>query len=300
MSDHLNHECGVALIRLRQSLTYYRDRYDELDWGLRRLYLLMEKQHNRGQDGAGIAVVKYDMPPGEEYVRRVRSDRHNAIERVFDVVMRDVLTHQNRGCADLTDAVLKSAYPFLGQLYLGHLRYATYSAHGEANCHPYVRTHITASRTLAIAGNFNMTNATELFNQLIEDGLNPVGESDTQVILQCIGYFLDREHDHLVATMGTESSRGLTGRELAREVSRELDLVRIVHKASMNWDGGYVFAGLVGNGDAFVVRDPHGIRPGYFYIDDEVVAVASERAALANVFNVDPEYCANLPPAYLS
>ena len=298
MSDRLDHECGVALVRLRQNLTYYRDQYGDPGWGLRRLYLLMEKQHNRGQDGAGMAVVKYDMPPGEEYLRRVRSDRHNAIERVFDAVMRDILTHQSRGWADLDDAAVKRACKFLGELYLGHLRYATYSRHGKVNCHPYVRRHATASRSLAIAGNFNMTNSTELFNQLVECGLNPVGESDTQVILERIGYFLDREHDDLIAKIGPES-RGLTDRDRAREVSAELDPLGIIRQASVDWDGGYVFAGLIGNGDAFVVRDPNGIRPGYFYIDHEVVAAASERAALANVFNVDPDRIEPIKPGHV-
>jgi amidophosphoribosyltransferase len=299
MSGRLGHECGVALVRLRQSLTYYRDRYGDPGWGLRRLYLLMEKQHNRGQDGAGMAVVKYDMPPGEEYLRRVRSDRHNAIERVFDAVMRDILTHQDRGFANLDDAAIKRACQFLGELYLGHLRYSTYSAHGKVNCHPYVRRHATASRSLAIAGNFNMTNSTELFNQLIEDGLNPVGESDTQVILERIGYFLDREHDDLIARMAPEPSRAFTGRDLAREVSAKLNLPGIIRSASVDWDGGYVFAGLIGNGDAFVVRDPNGIRPGYFYIDHEVVAAASERAALASVFNVDPDRIEPIKPGHV-
>ncbi|HRP62163.1 MAG TPA: hypothetical protein PK400_02600 [Phycisphaerales bacterium] len=299
MSDAIGHECGLALVRLRQPLTYYRDRYGDPAWGLRQLYLLMEKQHNRGQDGAGMAVVKFDMPPGEEFLRRVRSDRHNAIERVFDVVMRDVIVRQARGWHHTDDAAIKRACEFLGEVYLGHLRYATHSAQGKLNCHPYVRKNTTASRNLALAGNFNMTNSQELFRQLVEYGLNPVGESDTQVILERVGYFLDREHDHLIATMGPESFRGLTGRELAAEVSREIDPCRIIHKASENWDGGYVFAGLIGNGDCFVVRDPSGIRPGFFHINEEVVAVASERAALANVFNVDPEQVEPIKPGHV-
>jgi amidophosphoribosyltransferase len=299
MSDSIRHECGLALVRLRQPLTYYRDRYGDPGWGLRQLYLLMEKQHNRGQDGAGLAVVKFDMPPGEEYLKRIRSDRHNAIERIFDVVMRGLINRNEQHWAAMDNQSIKRSSEFLGEVYLGHLRYATHSDHAITNCHPYLRTSNTSSRNLAIAGNFNMTNSTELFQQLIEYGLNPVGESDTQVILERIGYFLDKEHEFLHATMGPESFRGLDGRELATEISREIDLVRIMQKASKDWDGGYVFAGLIGNGDLFVTRDPCGIRPGFFHIDDEVVAVASERAALANVFNVEPARIEEIKPGHV-
>lgn len=299
MSEQIRHECGLAVVRLRQPLTYYRECYGDPAWGLRQLYLLMEKQHNRGQDGAGMSVVKFDMPPGEEYLKRIRSDRHNAIERIFDVIMGDVITSDDNGWPQRDDRELKLACEFLGEVYLGHLRYATHSDHAITNCHPYVRKSNTASRNLAIAGNFNMTNSAALFQQLVEYGLNPVGESDTQVILERIGYFLDKEHEHLHTAMGPESFRGLDGRELAKEISREIDLVRILQKASKDWDGGYVFAGLVGNGDFFVTRDPCGIRPGFFYIDDEVVGVASERAALANVFNVDPDRIEEILPGHV-
>ncbi len=299
MSDAIHHECGLALVRLRQPLTYYRDRYGDPGWGLRQLYLLMEKQHNRGQDGAGVAVVKFNMPPGEEYLKRIRSDRHNAIERIFDVVMRGLITREEHQWQNKSDQAMKRVVEFLGEVYLGHLRYATHSAHGRVNCHPYIRKSNTASRNLAIAGNFNMTNSGQLFQQLIEYGLNPVGESDTQVILERLGYFLDREHEHLTATMGPESFQHLVGRELAEAISTEIDLVRIMRKASQDWDGGYVFSGLLGNGDSFVARDPCGIRPGFFHINDEVVAVASERAALANVFNVDPDQIEPIRPGHV-
>lgn len=299
MSDAIHHECGLALVRLRQPLTYYRDRYGDPGWGLRQLYLLMEKQHNRGQDGAGVAAVKFDMLPGEEYLKRIRSDRHNAIERIFDVVMRDLIKRQPQHWNGKSDHAMKSSVEFLGDLYLGHLRYATHSTQGRTNCHPYIRKSNTASRNLAIAGNFNMTNSGVLFQQLVEYGLNPVGESDTQVILERLGYFLDREHEYLTTTMGPESFQHLTGRELADAISAEIDLVRILRKASQDWDGGYVFSGLLGNGDSFVARDPCGIRPGFFHINDEVVAVASERAALANVFNVDPDQIEPIKPGHV-
>ncbi len=299
MSEQINHHCGLALVRLRQPLGYYCKRYADLAWGLRRLYLLMEKQHNRGQDGAGVAVVKFDMPPGAEFINRVRSDKHNAIERVFDIVMKDVAEVGDDELADLTDTMLKRRCPFLGEVYTGHLRYGTHSGNELANCHPYLRTNNVASRNLALAGNFNMTNARELFEQLLEFGLNPTGDSDTQVILERISYCLDKEHDHLNAAMGPESFVGLEGRALAREISREIDIVRVLGKASEDWDGGYVFMGLIGNGDAFVCRDPAGIRPAYYYIDEEVVAAASERSALANVFDVDPDRVEPIAPGHV-
>jgi amidophosphoribosyltransferase len=287
MSDFIGHECGLAMVRLRQPISYYRDRYGDALWGLRRLYLLMEKQHNRGQDGVGMAVAKFDMPPGESFLERVRSRKRNALERLFDTVIPKASKLNVDPASD--DVSLKRNIQFLGEVYLGHLRYGTHSGNRLEQCHPYVRKHNIASKNLAIAGNFNMTNAVELFQKLVEYGLNPTGDSDTQVVLERIGYQLDREHDHLRATFGPESFRGLEGRELAIEVSNELDLIRILQKAARDWDGGYLFAGLIGNGDAFVCRDPAGIRPGYFYFDEEVLAVASERAALANVFDVAPE-----------
>jgi amidophosphoribosyltransferase len=298
MSDSINHHCGLAFVRQRQPLSYYQRRYGEPAWGLRRLHLLMEKQHNRGQDGAGVAVVKLDMPPGAEYVKRVRSDKHNAIERVFDTVMQDVEELSERQITQLTDSQLKRRCAYVGEVYLGHLRYGTHSDNALANCHPYLRRNNIASRNLAIAGNFNMTNSRQLFDQLLEFGLNPTGDSDTQVILERLGFCLDREHEYLEATMGPESFMGLEGRQLAQEISREIDLVRILGKASEHWDGGYVFVGLLGNGDAFVCRDPAGIRPAFYYMDEEVVAAASERSALANVFDVDPDRIEPIAPAH--
>ena len=298
MSDFIGHECGLVLMRLRQPLTYYRERYGDPAWGLRKLYLLMEKQHNRGQDGAGMATVKFDMPAGEAYLKRIRSSRHNAIERLFDTVMHDVETLPERALHGADEIELKRRCEFLGEAYLGHLRYGTHSGDTIEFCHPYVRKNITASRNLALAGNFNMTNSADLFAELVEYGLNPVGDSDTQVVLERIGYFLDREHDHLRAAMGPESFRGLKGRTLAHEISTELNLVRILTKATEGWDGGYVLVGLLGNGDVFACRDPAGIRPGFYYIDEEVVAAASERAALANVFDVEPDQVEPIEPGH--
>jgi amidophosphoribosyltransferase len=299
MSDHIGHECGLALVRLRKPLSYYRERYSDPAWGLRRLYLLMEKQHNRGQDGAGVAAVKLDMPPGEKYLVRVRSVKHNALERIFDVVTEDLTAKRLRRTSNDDDRTVKHRFQFVGELYLGHLRYGTHAGNTRSYCHPLVRKNNVASRNLGIAGNFNMTNSRELFEQLVEYGLTLTGDSDTQVILERLGYFLDSEHDYLETVAGPESFRGLRGRELAEEVSRELDLVRVMRKASVGWDGGYVFAGILGNGDAFACRDPAGIRPGFMHVDDEVVAVASERAALANVFNIAPEEVEAIRPGHV-
>jgi len=299
MSDPIGHECGLALVRLRQPLSHYRQRYGDTAWGLRRLFLLMEKQRNRGQDGAGVAVVKFDMPPGEAYLKRLRSDKENALDRVFDAVLSDVHAPDHSIWLECTDVELKQRCAFLGEVLLGHLRYATHSDTSLANCHPRVRKHNQASRNLAVAGNFNMTNSPELFRQLLDYGLSPVGDSDTQVVLERLGFSLDKEHDRLTRDMGPGSFRGLEDRELAEAISEELDLVHMLSHAAQPWDGGYVIGGLLGNGDAFVCRDPAGIRPVFFHIDDDVVAVASERPALANVFDVEPHEIEAVRPGHV-
>lgn len=290
MSDALRHECGLAVLRLRKPLTYYTERYGDPAWGLRRMYLLMEKQRNRGQDGAGLAVVKFDMPEGDPYLVRARSAGRNPIDSVFRDAMRGLGKVRRMIEKDaFTEIKAKRRMEHLGEVYLGHLRYGTHAGHSKSNCHPYVRRNNVPSRNLAIAGNFNMTNSRELFNRLVEFGLHPVGDSDTQVILEKLGHGLDQEHDHLRATMGPGSFRGLEGQELGEAVSRDIDLGRVLQRASRHWDGGYVFGALLGNGDAFVCRDPAGIRPAFFYEDDEVFAMASERAALVTVFDVSPD-----------
>lgn len=299
MSDSIGHECGLAMIRLRQPLSYYRQAFGDTAWGLRRLFILMEKQRNRGQDGAGIAAVKFDMPPGEPYLLRIRSDKDNALDRVFQAVLKDIHPPDDPSWLDRTELELKQHCEFLGEVYLGHLRYATHSDTSLANCHPRVRKHNQASRNVAIAGNFNMTNSRELFEQLLEYGLNPVGDSDTQVVLERLGFSLDKEHERLTHDMGPGSFRGLEGRDLAEALSQELNIVNLLRHAAQPWDGGYVFGGVIGNGDAFVCRDPAGIRPAFFYIDDDVVAAASERAALANVFDVQPHEIEPIQPGHV-
>jgi amidophosphoribosyltransferase len=298
MSDRISHECGLAVVRLLKPLDWYRDEHGDSLWGLRRLFLLMEKQHNRGQDGAGIGAVRFDMPAGEQFLSRLRSAKRNPIERLFDTVMKPLRNLSMERTDALSGLDLKRRMPHLGELMLGHLRYGTHGGRTITACHPYLRKNIVASRNLAVAGNFNLTNSKLLFEELMEYGLDPVGDSDTQVVLEKIGYYLDREHDHLAATMGPGSFRALEGRELAETVSAELDLVRVLRNASDRFDGGYVFASIVGNGDLLVCRDPAGIRPAFIYRDDAVVSVASERAALVTAFNVDPDAIEELPPAH--
>lgn len=300
MSDAIHHECGLAVLRLRKPLSYYTERYGDPAWGLRRLYLLMEKQRNRGQDGAGIAVVKFDMPEGDPYLVRARSAGRNPIDSVFRVAMKGLASVRRKvENGKFNEIKAKRRMEHLGELYLGHLRYGTHAGHSKSNCHPYVRRNNVPSRNLAIAGNFNMTNSRELFEKLVEFGLHPVGDSDTQVILEKIGYSLDLEHDHLRATMGPGSLRSLEGTQLAEAISEDIDLGRVLRKAARHWDGGYVFGGLVGNGDAFICRDPAGIRPAFYYVDDEVLAVASERAALVTVFDVKPEDVKAVTPGHV-
>ena len=293
MSDRLTHECGLAFVRLRKPLHYYQETYGDAAWGLRKTYLLMQKQYNRGQDGAGLGVVKFDMPAGDQFLLRVRSDKHNAIERIFDVITEDT-EELREAITPETEMDAKRSCRFLGEVYLGHLRYGTHSGNSMAMCHPFVRKSNVASRNIALAGNFNMTNSSELFQNLVAYGLDPVGDNDTQVILEKIGYFLNDEHERLI-----KKHENLEGRELAVTISKELDLGRMLKKAAQYWDGGYVFASLVGNGDAFICRDPAGIRPAFMYINDEVVACASERGALANVFNVEPDEIQQVEPGHI-
>ena len=294
MSDPIGHECGLAFVRLKKPLTWYAQHKGDAAWGLRRLHLLMQKQRNRGQDGAGIGVVKFDMPPGAAFLRRLRLHRDNAIDRIFEAASGDLHAIE----PGMSDVEIRTAADFVGDVYIGHLRYGTHSGNAVANCHPLIRKDNTASKNLAIAGNFNMTNSAELFRRLIDYGLSPVGDSDTQVVLERIGYCLDLEHRLLRATMGPGSFLGLDGRELSEAIVRELDTPRVLQRAAEDWDGGWLFAGLLGSGDAFVFRDPNGIRPGYWYEDDDVVAAASERAPLASIFNASPADVPAIEPGH--
>jgi len=299
MSDRLTHECGLALVRLRKPITWFQEQYGDPTWGLRKLYLLMEKQHNRGQDGAGIASVRFDMPAGEPFLERARSGKRNPIERLFDDALTPVRSMSEEALRTISILDLKKKLPLLGEVLLGHLRYGTFGGRSADACHPFVRRSIIASRNLALAGNFNLTNSPELFDLLVEYGLSPVGGSDTGVVLEKIGYSIDCEHDHLISTMGPGSFAALEGRALAKEVSTQLDYGRILERATEKFDGGYTLGALVGNGDCFACRDPAGIRPAFMVITDDVVAVASERPALAAVFDVPIDAIKPLEPGHV-
>ena len=278
--------CGIAFVRLRKPLIYYQEKYGDPAWGLHKLYLLMEKQRNRGQDGAGIALVKFDPQPGQKFLFGTRSAKRNSIARVFDTIAQDLAKPFLP--IHVTDQELKTHYDFLGEVYLGHLRYGTHGGLDKSCCQPKICKNDIPSQNIAIAGNFNLTNTSGLLAELVKFGLCPTQKTDTHIILNYLSYCLNREHHYLKEQI----CRQIVGQppheqELCQTVARALEPGRMLQWATRNWDGGYVFAGIIGNGDAFICRDPSGIRPVYIYIDDEVVAAASERVALANVFNTE-------------
>ena len=297
MSDHIGHECGIALVRLLKPLSYYQEKYGTPLWGFEKLFLLMEKQHNRGQDGAGVACVKLDMPPGEPYMFRERSIQPNPLDRVFAMILDRYRELETAGTVhpEFANSVKKN-FDFGAELYLGHLRYGTSGGYGISACHPYFRRSSWPTRNLALCGNFNMTNTRELNDSLIAIGQHPIFASDTQAVLEKIGFFLDEEHEDIYRYLRT---RDLTGAELSRRISEGLDLARVLTRASQNWDGGYAIAGLIGNGDAFVARDPSGIRPCHWFQNDEVIAFASERAPLMTVFDLAVEQVREVEPGHV-
>ncbi|HWL17602.1 MAG TPA: amidophosphoribosyltransferase [Opitutus sp.] len=297
MSEHIGHECGIALVRLLKPLSYYQEKYGTPLWGFEKLFLLMEKQHNRGQDGAGVACVKLDMPPGDPYMFRERSTLPNPLDRVFGTVLGRYHELVSAGTVhpEFPDTV-KKHFDFGAELYLGHLRYGTSGGYGVSACHPYFRRSSWPTRNLALCGNFNMTNTRELNDSLIAIGQHPIFASDTQAVLEKIGFFLDEEHEDVYRYLRT---RGLAGSEMSRRISEDLDLARVVTRASQKWDGGYAIAGLIGNGDAFVARDPSGIRPAFYFQNDEVVAFASERAPLMTVFDLAVEQVKEVDPGHV-
>jgi len=294
MSDALKHECGIALLRLKKPLEFYKEKYGSAFYGIQKMYLLMEKQHNRGQDGAGLASIKLDVEPGERYISRVRSNKAQAIQDVFaqinERINEELMLHP-----EYQDDVKlqKDNIPYIGELFLGHVRYGTFGKNSIESVHPFLRQNNWMHRNLILAGNFNMTNVNELFNSLIELGQHPKEMADTVTVMEKIGHFLDDEVTDLYQEC---KNNGLSKREASPVIAEKLDIVKILKRASKGWDGGYAMAGLLGHGDAFVFRDPAGIRPTYFYEDDEIVVVASERPVIQTVFNVPFEKVKELKP----
>lgn len=295
MSDNIKHECGIAMLRLRKPMEYFIEKYGTWSYGLQKMYLMMEKQHNRGQDGAGIAGIKLDVLPGNRYIFRQRSNKANPIKEVFGLIYQDIdtLTRLNPEGFKNPDFI-KENVPFACDIYLGHLRYGTYGNYNIDYVHPVSRENNWRSKNLVMAGNFNLTNVGEVFSSLVELGQNPVDFSDTVTILENVGHRLDEENERLFRKFKDE---GFSKKEISPLIEKNLDVTSILKKASRNWDGGYAMAGMVGHGDAFVMRDPAGIRPAYYYIDDEVVVVASERPVIQTIFNVRTDNVIELPPA---
>ena len=294
MSDSIKHECGIAFVRLRKPLEYYVEKYGTAFYGLNKMYLLMEKQRNRGQDGAGLANIKLNMAPGTRYISRYRSVDTNSIGDIFGKVQKRIAEGIAGDASRLSDVPwLKENLPFTGEVFLGHLRYGTYGGNTIEACHPFLRQNNWPTRNLIVAGNFNMTNVDELFNELVELGQHPKEKADTVTIMEKIGHFLDEANDELYYELKAE---GYSKKEATAEIANRLDLADILRRASKKWDGGYAMAGMTGHGDSFVLRDPAGIRPAYYYYDDEIVVVASERPVIQTALNLKSEEITELPP----
>lgn len=294
MSDAIQHECGIALLRLKKPLEFYKEKYGTAFYGVQKMYLLMEKQHNRGQDGAGLASIKLDVNPGERYISRIRSNDPQPIKDIFaqinDRISRELEEHpeyQNNV------ALQKQNIPYLGEVFLGHVRYGTFGKNSIESVHPFLRQNNWMHRNLIVAGNFNMTNVKELFQNLIDLGQHPKQMADTVTVMEKIGHFLDDEVTDLYKQCKQE---GYSKQEASPIIGERLNIQRILERASRNFDGGYAMAGLLGHGDSFVLRDPAGIRPAYFYEDEEIVVVASERPVIQTVFNVAFEKVQELEP----
>jgi len=284
MSEPIKHECGIALIRLLKPLSYYQEKYGTPFYGLNKLYLLMEKQHNRGQDGAGIATIKLDMKPGTRYISRHRAMGSKAVSDIFEYVQKKFVDVQENTPELLADANwLKENISFTGEVLVGHLRYGTHGKNSIESCHPFLRQNNWMTRNLVICGNFNMTNVDELLEQLYELGQHPKEKADTVTVLEKIGHFLDVENQEI---FDSYNAKGLSNVEITHKIADELDVANILRRSAKTWDGGYTISGIIGHGDAFVMRDPAGIRPAFYYADDEVLVVASERPAIQTAFNV--------------
>lgn len=297
MSELIKHECGIALIRLKKPLQYYRDTYGTVLYPFNKLFLLMEKQHNRGQDGAGIGVTKLNMDKGKAFMHRERTLTSNALSDLFRKQLKRFDKLARLGEIDKDDAQsVKDSFDFGGEVLMGHLRYGTSGSFGPSACHPYFRRSNWPTRNLMVCGNFNMTNTPELNQKLIERGQHPIFDTDTQTVLEEIGFYLDEAHQELYRKL---RDSGVPGDEIQDIISRDLDMSNILRETSRLWDGGYVIAGMVGNGDCFVMRDPHGIRPCYYFENDEFIAFASERVPLMTVFNLEQADVQEVTPGYM-
>ncbi|MDG0974403.1 MAG: amidophosphoribosyltransferase [Crocinitomicaceae bacterium] len=296
MSDAIKHECGIALLRLKKPLEYYLDKYGTSFYGLNKLYLLMEKQHNRGQDGAGVANIKLDMSPGERYISRSRSIDSKPLQEIFTHINARFKEIEKEDPSKLRDVeYLKKNAGFTGELFLGHLRYGTFGKNSIESCHPFLRQNNWMTRNLVVAGNFNLTNVDELFDVLLNIGQHPKEKSDTVTVLEKIGHFLDEENERLVKEY---KAKGYNNKEITGKIVENIDIPTILKCASEDWDGGYAMAGLFGHGDAFVLRDPSGIRPAFWYEDEEVCVVTSERPVIQTAFNLKKEDIKELTPGH--
>ena len=296
MSDELKHECGIAMIRLLKPLEFYQEKYNTSLYALNKMYLLMQKQVNRGQDGAGLANIKLDISPGKRYISRYRSNKTNSVQDIFSYINNKFKEVESQHPEKLKDVQwLKENMSFSGELFLGHLRYGTYGGNSIEHCHPFLRQNNWMTRNLVLAGNFNMTNVDELFDQLIELGQHPKEKSDTVTILEKIGHFLDEENSKIYHQLKGEI---LDKQKMSKVIASKINVQDVLINSAKKWDGGYVVCGLMGHGDAFALRDPSGIRPGYYYKDDEIVVVASERAVIQTSFNVPQESILEITPGH--
>ena len=296
MSDSIKHECGIALIRLKKPLAFYQQKYGSATYGLNKLFLLMSKQQNRGQDGAGIATIKLNTSPGDRYISRHRSTSKNSVAEIFEHVQNRLIEIEEKNPIDYQNTEwLKSNAPYIGELLLGHLRYGTFGNNNIENCHPFLRQNNWITRNLIIASNFNMTNVDELLNQLYELGQHPKEKADTVTVLEKIGHFLDDDNQRLFDHYKT---LGYSNIEITKLIEENIDVPSILTRSAKSWDGGYTICGMVGHGDAFVMRDPSGIRPAFYFEDEEVVVVTSERPAIQTAFNVPLESIKEIQPGH--
>jgi len=294
MSDTIKHECGIALIRLLKPLDFYKEKYGTAFYGINKMYLMLEKQHNRGQDGAGLASIKLDMQPGERYISRIRSNEAQPVQDIFTRINQRINEGFKANPSLKDDVTLqKRELPYIGEVIMGHVRYGTFGKNSIENVHPFLRENNWMYRNLIMAGNFNMTNVNELFQNLVRLGQHPKDKTDTVIVMEGIGHFLDDEVEELYRKLKEE---GYTKQEASPFIAERLNIERILKRAAKYWDGGYAMEGMIGNGDAFVLRDPAGIRPAFYYQDEKVVVVASERPAIQTVFNVKYENIRELPP----